>query len=354
MELTALFTPASISARWTEVASNRIPYVGESLFPARKQAGLDLSFIKGSKGLPISLMPSAFDAKATFRDRIGVEKLETEMPFFREGFKVKEKDRQEILKAMDSNSPYVLPILSKIYDDANELIEGAIVASERERMQLLFPVNGKVGITIVANGVSYAYNYDPNGSWKANNYFELTGDAKWSNAANADPFKDIDTVKQAINGATGANLAYAIMNTTTFNYLMSMTNVKNRFLTASGLAIGYPTRGEIRKVVEDTAEIGIIIYDKQFRDESKVAHKYVPDGYVALVPEGALGNTYYGTTPEEADLMGKAPADVAIVNQGIAVTQIVDPHPVNVNTFVSQIVLPSYERMDEVALIKVV
>ena len=75
MELTALFTPASISARWTEVASNRIPYVGESLFPARKQAGLDLSFIKGSKGLPISLMPSAFDAKATFRDRIGVEKL---------------------------------------------------------------------------------------------------------------------------------------------------------------------------------------------------------------------------------------------------------------------------------------
>ena len=76
-----LFSPAAIGANWTENVSNRIPYLGEGLFPARKQAGLDLKWIKGSKGIPVSLMPSAFDAKATFRDRIGVEKVETEMPF---------------------------------------------------------------------------------------------------------------------------------------------------------------------------------------------------------------------------------------------------------------------------------
>ena len=353
MDFTSLFTPASISARWTESASNRIPYVGESLFPARKQAGLDLSFIKGSKGVPISLMPSAFDAKATFRDRIGVSKLETEMPFFREGFKIKEKDRQEILKALDSNNPYVRAVLGQIYDDANELIEGALVASERERMQLLFADEGNVGITIVANGVAYTYNYDPDGAWKANNYFELTGTAKWSDTSNSDPFKDIDTGKQAILAKTGANIEYAVMNTATFNLLMSNVKVNSRYLTASGLAVGYLTRAEVRKVVEDTAEVRLLIYDKQYRDENKVAHKFVPDGYVALIPAGALGNTVYGTTPEEADLMGKAPADVAIVNSGIAVTQVVDPHPVNVNTFVSQIVLPSYERMDDVALLKV-
>ena len=354
MDFTSLYTPASISARWTDNVSNRIPYVGESLFPARKQAGLDLSFIKGSKGLPISLMPSAFDAKATFRDRIGVSKIETEMPFFREAFKIKEKDRQEILKAMDSNSPFIIPILAKIYDDANELIEDALVASERERMQLLFAEEGNVGITIVANGVTYDYDYDPEGSWKSANYFELTGDSKWDSPSTADPFKDFDTAKQAVLQGTGASIAYAIMNTTTFNKFMSMTVIKNRFLTTSGLSIGYPTRGEIRKVVEDTAELRIVIYDKMYRDENKVSHKFVPDNYVALVPEGALGNTYYGTTPEEADLMGKGSAEVAIVNQGIAVTQIVDPHPVNVNTIVSQIVLPSYERMDDVALLKVV
>ena len=353
MNFTSLFTPASISARWTEAASNRIAYLGESFFPVLKKAGLELSFIKGNKGLPISLMPSAFDVKSTFRDRIGVEKLTTEMPYFKEGFKIKEKDRQDMLRAADSNDPYVQAVLAGIYDDANNLIEGALVAGERERCQLLFAEDGNVGITIVANGVAYVYNYDPDGAWKASNYFELTGTAKWSDSTNSDPFKDIDTAKQAVNAATGSEIAYAIMNTATFNKLMTNTKVNNRYLTASGLAVGYLTRGEVRKVVEDTAEVRIIIYDKQFRDENKVAHKFCPDGYVALVPDGALGNTVYGTTPEEADLMGKADASVALINQGIAVKQIIDTDPVNVNTIASQIVLPSFERMDECALLKV-
>ena len=93
MDLREFFTPEAIAAQWNETASNRIPYMGAGLFPARKKSGLDLSWLKGSKGLPVSLMPSAFDAKATFRDRIGFEKLETQMPFFREGFKIKERDR---------------------------------------------------------------------------------------------------------------------------------------------------------------------------------------------------------------------------------------------------------------------
>lgn len=353
MDLSNLFTPQSIALRWTEAASNRIPYLGESLFPVRKQAGLDLSFIIGSKGVPISLMPSAFDAKATFRDRIGVSKLETEMPFFREGMKIKERDRQEILKAQDSNSPYVMDVLSRVYDDANELIDGALVAAERERMQLLFPASGEVGITIAANGVDYTYEYDALDVWKGTNYFALTEGARWNQTSTADPFKDIDTARQAVLGKTGSNIAYAIMNSATFNLLMNVNAVKNRFITSSGVTYAYPSRSEIRKVVEDTAEVRIIIYDKQYRNENKVAAKFCPDDYVALIPEGALGNTVYGTTPEEADLMGKGVADVALVNQGIAVTKETTVNPVNVNTFVSQIVLPSYERMDDVAVIKV-
>ena len=355
MNLSALFTPASISARWTEAASNRIPYLGEALFPDEKKMGLDLSWIKGANGLPISLMPSAFDAMVTFRDRIGVEKIDTEMPFFREAYKIKEKDRQEILKAQDTNSPYVKPILAQIYKDIDNLVEGAKVASERERMQLLFAANGNVGIAIVANGVQYVYNYDPNGAWKATNYFELAGQSVWTDATHADPFNDFDVAKQAILDKTGEKSAIAIMNTITFNKLMAMNVVKNRYLTKANVAIGYFTKSEILKVVEDTAELRIVLYDKQFRDENKATKKFVPDGYVAIVPNAALGNTWYGTTPEEADLMSaqKSNAEVSIIGKGIAVTQEVTTHPVNTNTIVSQIVLPSYERMDDVALLKV-
>lgn len=347
------FTPKAVAARWTEAASNRIPMIGEVLFPADKKVGLDLSFLKGSKGLPISLMPSAFDAMATFRDREGFEILETEMPFFREGYKIKEKDRQELLKFQDLNSPYVRDIISKIFNDTADLIEGANVATERERMQLLFPEYGNAKIIFVANGVTYEYNYDQDGSWKANNYFELTGTSAWSDAEHANPFKDIGMVQKAVNGRTGANLKVAIMNSNTFGALTAMSSVYSRYIARAGVAMTYLTDEEVKRVVEDTAKIRIVVYDKQYRNENKETRSFVPDGYVSLIPEGALGKTWYGTTPEEADLMANPKADVSIVNTGVAITREVTVQPVNTNIFASQIVLPSFERMDDVALLKV-
>ena len=350
-----MFSPAAIGMNWTENVSTRIPYLGEGLFPARKQAGLDLKWFKGSKGIPVSLMPSAFDAKATFRDRIGVEKIETEMPFFREGFKIKERDRQDILRAQSANDPYVNAAIARVFDDARELIEGALVVGERMRMQLLFAKDGNVGIDIQANGVVYTYNYDTNGEWKATNYFELTDPQdKWTDATHSDPFGDIQDAKDAIAAKTGSDLRIAIMNKATFKELRSNASIKNRYLTKSGAAFGYLTDNEIIQIMKDTNDLdGIVLYDKQFRNENKVAAKFVPDGYVALGPSGAIGETCYGTTPEEADLMGSNAGAVQLVEGGIAVTQILDPHPVNLNTFASEIVLPSYERMDEVALLKV-
>ena len=350
-----LFSAAAIAANWTETADNRIPYLGEGLFPAAKKAGLDLKWIKGNKGIPVTLMPSAFDAQATYRDRIGVDKLETEMPFFREGFKIKERERQDILRALDSKDPYAQAAINLVYDDANNLIEGAKVVGERERMQLLAPVNGNVGISIKANGVDYTYNYDPNGTWKASNYFALSGTNLWSDTANSDPFGDIQNAKDNVSGATGTDLRIMVMNKTTFKHLRGNANIKNRYLTKSGAAFGYLTDNEIIEILKDTNDLdGIVLYDKQYKDENGVAKKFFPDGYVTLVPTGTLGSTWYGTTPEEADLANAGTdADVRLIEGGIAVTTIPVLHPVNMNILASEIVLPSFERMDEVAVLKV-
>ena len=354
MDLRELFTPAAIAANWEETASNQIPYLGTALFPARKKAGLDLSWIKGSKGLPVSLMPSAFDAKATFRDRIGVARMDTEMPFFREGFKIKEKDRQEILRVQESNDPYLNQVLAAIYDDANELLRGANVVPERMIMQLLFAAGGEVGIAIKANGVDYTYEYDASDVWKGTNYFALSGTAEWSAPTTADPFSDFKTARDAVVAKTGTAPTIAIMNSTTFNLLAQCDAVKNRFLSTIGVTTGYISDNDVRRIFKDVSGIDIVVYDKQYKNESGTAAKFVPDAYVSLIPEGPLGNTWYGTTPEEADLLGKtSKAKVAIVNTGVAITQIIDEHPVNVNTFASEIVLPSFERMDECALLKV-
>lgn len=354
MNLTEFFTPEAIAAYWENVAPAYTDFMGPILFPAQKKAGLDLSWLKGSKGAPVSLMPTAFDAKSTFRDRIGFEKLETEMPFFREGFRIKEKDRQELLRVQDSNDPYAAAIIARVFDDAAELLAGAEVVPERMIFQLLFPENGNVGISIKANGVDYTYNYDTDGTWKTANYTALTGTDLWTASDTADPFKVFQSVQDNVAGRTGTPLTTAIMDTKTFNLMAGTDAVKNRWLTTNGRSMGYLTNAEVSETFRGTSNLNIAVYDKAYKDESKVTHKFVPYGYVCLIPDGALGATWRGTTPEEADLVSGANVEVTVMDNGIAIKRIVDTDPVNVNTIASEIVLPSYERMDEVAVIKVI
>ena len=353
MNLRDFFTAAAIAANWTEASAGQTPYLGAGLFPARKKAGLDLTWLKGSKGLPVSLAPSPFDAKAPLRSRIGFEKLEAEMPFFREGFRLTERDRQELLRSADASDPYARAMIEHIFDDVYELINAANVVPERMICQLLFPADGNVGISIQANGVDYTYNYDAEGTWKENNFMALTGNQLWSAATTADPFANFKTAMDAARVRTGTELTTAVMNTNTFNLMAKTNALKERFLSASGAARAFLSDDEVRAVVKNTSRLQIALYDRMYRDEDRAAHAFVPDGYVCLIPDGALGATWYGTTPEEADLAASGSADVAIVNTGVAISRVVEEHPVNINTFASEIVLPSYERMDEVVVMKV-
>ena len=192
LNLKEVFAPAAIAAYWTNDPTNAMPFASDALFPAKKKAGLDLKWLRGHKGVGVSLMPSAFDAKATFRTREGFKFDETEMPFFREGYHLGEKDRQEILRVLDSNDPYARDVMNRLYDDTAQLITGARIVPERMIWQLLAPANGVPGITIKANGVNYTYNYDPDGTWKSTNYKEVSvAKSKW-NVAIATPIADLN------------------------------------------------------------------------------------------------------------------------------------------------------------------
>ena len=70
------------------------------------------------------------------------------------------------------------------------------------------------------------------------------------------------------------------------------------------------------------------------------------------MPDGPLGETHYGTTPEESDLMsGATDAEVSLVNNSVAVTTSKQIDPVNVETKVSMVMLPSFEMADGVFIL---
>ena len=96
-----------------------------------------------------------------------------------------------------------------------------------------------------------------------------------------------------------------------------------------------------------------ITYDKKYRDENGTAQRLVSDDVFVMFPNGQLGNTWFGTTPEESDLMASEVANVTIVDTGVAVTTIEKADPVNVETKVTMICLPDFPTADQVYIIDV-
>lgn len=353
MKIIDVYSAKAVALVQTEVASNRKRYIGEGLFPAKKKMGLDLKWIKTSKGLPVSLSPSNFDAVSTLRSREGFKMTETEMAFFRESRIVKETDEQEMLRVQESTDPYVQEILSRVFDDANDLVEGARVVPERMIMQLLAPSDGSPKISIQADGVTYEYNYDPNNDYKTNNFAELSGETdKWSDVENSDPLEDVSNGLDSVEAKTGERPSVMIVSRQTMNYLKKNKKIKSAILAQNVTANIFMDDARVNELFSAELGVNIIVYAKQYKNEEGVVAKFYPDGFATLIPSGALGNTWYGTTPEERTLMGSKEADVSIVNTGVAVAVTVSNDPVQTKTTVSEIVLPSYERMDSTYVIK--
>lgn len=347
-----LIDSKAMALYWNEIYSNSIPYLGTALFPNKKKMGLKLEFLKGFRSLPIALMPSAFDTKPTLRGRIGVKDFSTKMPFFREAMSLNEEDRQQLLMFQEmANNTYARQLMQTIFDDRANLVEGALVQAERMRMSLL--VDGTIDIVAPdKSGVScaYKYNYDPEGDWVEGNTTTVTED--WSDP-DADIYGDIQAVKKDAQ-ARGIMLTRAILTTKTWNYIC-----KNNAIKKDMNPVGYQniiiSDNDVRKYFQEKLGITFVIYDKMYKTEDGSDKQFYPDNYVTFLPTGTLGSTWYGTTPEEADLMaGNKDADVSIVNTGIAILNKKESLPVNIITSVSQIVLPSFERMGDVFVLKVI
>lgn len=347
-----LIDSKAIALYWNNIYSNSIPYLGTALFPDRKKLGLKLEFLKGFRQLPIALMPSAFDTKPTLRGRIGVKDFSTKMPFFRESMKLNEEDRQQLLMFQEmSNNQYAKQLMQNIYEDRANLVSGALVQAERMRMSLL--VDGTIDIVAPdKSGVSvqYKYNYDPEGEWVDSNTDTVS--TYWSNPE-ADIYGDIDRLRKDAQ-ARGILLTRAICTTKTWSYIC-----KNEAIKKDMNPVGYQniiiSDADVRRYLVEKLGITFTIYDKMYKNENGEDKQFYPDNYVTFLPTGTLGNTWYGTTPEEADLMGgNKDADVSIVNTGIAILNKKESLPVNLITSVSQIVLPSFERMGDVFVLKVV
>lgn len=333
-----LVTSDNIVAYWTNKAAETENLLGDELWPSAQKLGLDLKWIKGAQGLPVVLMPSAYDVAALKIDRIGFERVSTEMPFFKNSVGIDEELRQQLNMVIETgNQAYIDSIMTRVFDDEIRLLRAARAQRERMRMSLL--TTGIISIS--ANGQDYYYDYHFNDNHK----FE--SEVKWSDP-DAKIIEDIRKWQDTIEEDSGVRPNRAVCSPVTFNYLLNNKLIKNALWGNESVAP--VSRSRVVEYVRNELGLSIAVYSKKFIDETGTKKAYIADDLFVLIPDGTLGTGWFGTTPEESDLMSGSAANVSITDTGVAVCTSKKIDPVNVDTKVSMIYLPSYESIDQVGI----
>lgn len=342
MSIYDLIISEEIVAYWELLTQDREPYMGEELWPDDKKHGLDLKWLKGSNGLPIVLKASAFDVAAIPRPRIGFERLSVEMPFFKESKNIDEELRQELNKIIESNNQaYIDAVVNRIFNDEMELLEGA--AAQRERMRMMALTTG----TIVMEGNGQVYEYD----YGMPDEHKVTVTKSWRDPT-APILEDIRTGIDKIEEDTGVTVERAVCGSKVIGYLRN-NNIIRDSLTNAETGERFLSDDRILAFISDELGIQVVKNNKRYKDEKGKAQRYVPDDVFVMFPAGQLGNTWFGTTPEESDLMSSSVANVTITDTGVAVTTVKKADPVNVETKVTMICLPDFPTADQVYIIDV-
>lgn len=339
MTIFDLMQSNELVAYWEELIQDEAPYPAEELFPDDKKRGLSLQWLKGSKGLPVVLKTSAFDVHAIPRPRIGFDKLTAEMPYFKESTYIDEELRQELNLVLETgNQAYIDSVMNKIFDDETRLLRGA--AAARERMRMMALTTGVV--SMAANGQAFSYDYGV--SHKGN------AAESWSDHTNSDPIEDIRVAKETIQDETGAVITRAMCDGATWRDIRNNEKIKKAIFVLTNGAGAISDR-QLRQYLADELDIDVVVNDKRYKDESGATTKFMPTNTFVMFPDGDLGKTWFGTTPAESDLMSSSVANVSITDTGVAVTTVQKTDPVNVETIVSMICLPSFEAADQVYIL---
>lgn len=361
LQLREAFTARALGSVWNRYQESlgTAPYLGRSFFGTDKKMGLELKFIKGAKGLPVALKGANFDAKAPLRDAIGFKEIANSMPFFRESYLVTEQEEQDYMGYLAAgNEAMTNQILREIMKKPLDLVLGADVVPERMIWQLLAPVDGVPKIDVVVDGGErYVIDYtgDSGAEYKKDHFVELSGSNKWDAPATATPIQDLVDMQDQHETKTGEKLATFVMNKKTWKQLVSAQDTRKQVLGEVAATAGIMLKeADVKAYLADNYGITILVYNKMYIGEDKAAHTFIPDGVVTGISATAnmLGTVWYGTTPEERS-GSLADGTLSIVNTGVAVYTYTTNHPINTHCVVSEIVLPSYENMDSVAVMKV-
>ncbi len=343
MELKDFINSANIALYMKELPPEAS--IDKALFPTKKQMGTEIELAKGAKKKAVALRMSQLDVAAKVRAlsaALSVEKRE--LPFFKEAVGINETARRDLVNAANSNNQNLVEALTKqVFENYENLIEGANIQAKRMRTSLI--QNGEINIVTADGDIVVDYGVP------ADHKVVVTGSDMW-NVATADIIGDIKKYQKAITDDHYTKPTILLLTESTFdNTFLVNTAIINHLKGGESTKNMILSQADFINFAKERLGISVVFLEETtyIPAEGAAEQPYYLNGKITLMSGTTLGETVYGATPEEWDkLYGGGKLDTALVNNVIAVTTMVKEDPVSLDVKVSQMVLPSFDRADEV------
>lgn len=310
--------------------------IGETLFPSKKIEGLEIRMIKGATNLPVAAPVHAFDSETDIGSREGADYSMQDLALIKR--KIKLGERELIALENPRNTAEERQMIDKIFNDVDNLRNGVLARIEAMRMEALS--TGK--IVLNENGVNTTIDYGtPN-----NNKVTKT----WSGDATT-IVSDIFSMVNHIVDKTGFTPTRALTSTKVLNIMLQNEMIRKQIYGTNYNKM--LTLGELNQFMAAQSLPQIAVYDAKYRKQDKKgaysAARYLDEKAFVMMPDGALGNTFYGLTAEELALRTKGGVDISQIGN-ILIEQYATNDPVAKWIKAVATALPSFPYADQVGM----
>lgn len=306
--------------------------LGDTLFPARKIQDIKFDMITGANGLPVSASIHAFDTETELASREVLQKGAAELALIKRKIAIGEREIIAINNPrMDSEQK---ALVMGLFKDGDKMVESVQTRIEAMRMELLS--SGKIAIN--ENEVAITLDYKvPAGNKKSFN---------WSDASTAKPLEDIKTLADAVEDASGTKPTRILTSSKVLNKILACESVKKAIFGVNFDKIA--TRKDLNSLLESMELPQVAVYNAKYKVQGSngkyTTKRYFPENILSMFAENALGETIYGLTAEEIELLGSNKMEEAKMVGNIFVGVEKEGDPVRRYTKAVATALPTLEN----------
>lgn len=313
--------------------------VGEGLFPSQKIDSLEIEMIKGATNLPVSASVHAFDTESEIGSREGGSKSIQDLAL------IKRKERIDEKTIIALNNPRSKAeekrILGDLFTTVDRLQQSVLVRVEAMRLEALS--TGKLNIN--ENGVKAVIDY---GMPSVNKVAKTWG------SGTPDILEDLFTMISSISSNSGFKPTRILTSTKNLNIMLKDDSIRSGVFGVNSAKLLTVT--DLNQFLAAQALPQIAVYDAQYRVQGKdgkyLAKRYLAENALVVLPDGKMGDTFFGPTAEEVELMTKGDIDITMIGN-ILVEQYATTDPVAKWIKAVATAMPSFPYADQVGVITV-